>query len=211
MASTIMHICVAKELNKVLKVNEKEFFLGSIAPDISKLIGETKKKSHFLTTPKMDVPNISEFLNKYKEKLDNPFLLGYFIHLYTDKIWIDEFISTKKFESFVKLLDGTVVSVHENYIADLIYNDYTNMDIQLIDEYDLDLSLFCEDIQIKTKMDEIPVEKLHILTKKICSIKEEVKEEKNYIFDIPVIIQFIEYTTNKILRKIEEYDIKVHS
>ncbi len=48
MASAIIHICVAKELNKVLGLEEHPLFLGSIAPDISKQIGETKEKSHFL-------------------------------------------------------------------------------------------------------------------------------------------------------------------
>ena len=44
MASSIIHICVAKEVNKYLKRNEKEILIGSIAPDISKQIGRTKKK-----------------------------------------------------------------------------------------------------------------------------------------------------------------------
>ena len=43
MASAIIHLCVAKEINKYLKMDENYLLLGSIAPDISKQIGETKE------------------------------------------------------------------------------------------------------------------------------------------------------------------------
>ena len=48
MASAIIHICIAKELNKYLHMDERKLFLGSIAPDISKHLGESKEISHFL-------------------------------------------------------------------------------------------------------------------------------------------------------------------
>ena len=49
MASSMIHIAVANEINKVLKRDSSQLLIGTIAPDISKLIGETKEKSHFLT------------------------------------------------------------------------------------------------------------------------------------------------------------------
>ena len=88
MASAIIHLCVAKEVNKYLKMDENELFLGAIAPDISKQIGETKEISHFLDhTNEDDIPNIDRFLSKYKSELNKPFEMGYFIHLLTDKYW----------------------------------------------------------------------------------------------------------------------------
>lgn len=211
MASAIIHICVAKEMNKKLNVDEKKLFLGSIAPDISKQIGETKEKSHFLTTSKEDVPNIIEFLEKYKKQLTDPFLLGYFIHLYTDKLWFDEFIRQRVYENSIKLIDGTIISSSEEEITKFIYNDYTNINISLIDYYHLDLSLFYEELELpKVKMEEIPIQKLPILIEKMGIIIENSKEEKSYIFDISLIVDFIEYATEKILRKIAEYNIKIH-
>ena len=63
MASSVIHMCVAKKINEKLKIpNENELLLGSIAPDISKLIGETKTRSHFLT----DGKNID--INRFIEK-----------------------------------------------------------------------------------------------------------------------------------------------
>ncbi len=211
MASAIIHICVAKEINKKLNLEEKSLFLGSIAPDISKQIGESKEKSHFLTTPKDNVPNITEFLEKYKDQLESPFLLGYFIHLYTDKLWFDEFIRQRVYENTIKLLDGTILPSNKEEILNLIYNDYTNINISLIDYYNLDLSLFYEEVILpKIVMEEIPIQKLQILIDKMGIIIENSKEEKNYIFDISIIVEFIEYATEKILRKIEEYQLKIH-
>ena len=48
MASSVIHMCVAKEINKYLKRDDKNILIGTIAPDISKLLNETKEKSHFL-------------------------------------------------------------------------------------------------------------------------------------------------------------------
>lgn len=211
MASAIIHLCVAKKINSVLKMDEKELYLGSIAPDISKQIGETKERSHFLSHKEEDVPDIYTFLNKYKETLNKPFNMGYFIHLYTDKIWFAEFIKSKLYENCVKLIDGSIIKVSEKEIMNIIYNDYTNLNVYLLDQYDLDLSLFYEDFVIpNTNIDEIPVEKLSILIDKMSLIIMNGTEKKAYMFDECTINDFIDYCTNKILRKIEEYKIKVH-
>ena len=65
MASAIIHICIAKELNKYLHMDERKLFLGSIAPDISKHLGESKEISHFLNPANDDgIPQIDKFLEK---------------------------------------------------------------------------------------------------------------------------------------------------
>ena len=59
MASALIHLAVAKNLLKDLKVeNEKDYLLGSIAPDLAKQIGTSRIDSHFLIHTKEDVPNI---------------------------------------------------------------------------------------------------------------------------------------------------------
>lgn len=43
MASAIIHLAVAKELEKYLNVKNKyDYYLGTIAPDLAKQIGRTK-------------------------------------------------------------------------------------------------------------------------------------------------------------------------
>lgn len=211
MASAVIHLCIAKKIDDKLKINDKFLMLGSIAPDLSKQIGESKETSHFLFTSKTDVPNIQIFLDKYKNDLSNPFNLGYFIHLYTDKVWFDEFIRLRNYQDCIKLLDGSTPRLSHEEICRLIYNDYTNLNIQLIDEYELDLSLFYEELEIpNTIITEINVDKLPILIDKMGIIIMNSKEDKSYVFDISSVNEFIEYCSNKILRKIEEYNIKVH-
>lgn len=211
MASAIIHLCVAKKVNEHLKMNEKELFLGSIAPDISKQIGESKDKSHFLNTKDSDVPNIFSFLEKYKDSLNKPFNMGYFIHLYTDKVWFAEFLKSKLYENCLKLIDGTAINVSYKEKLRLIYNDYTSLNVYLLDQYNLDLSLFYESLVIPdSNIDEIPLDKLQVLLDQMGLIVMNSTKEKSYVFDEVAINEFIDYCANKIIKKINEYDIKVH-
>lgn len=44
MASSVIHLAIAKELEKYFNIKNKyDYYLGSIAPDLSKQIGRTKK------------------------------------------------------------------------------------------------------------------------------------------------------------------------
>lgn len=207
MASAIIHLAVAKTLENYLTIeNKKDYYLGSIAPDISKQIGKTKKESHFLYNTYDDIPNIKMFTDKYPNFKQNSFDLGYFIHLYTDKIWFSNFINKITFENHIKLLDGTIINSTPKEIQELIYQDYTNLNIQLLDEYKMDLSLFYEDFIVpKTNLNEIPIDKLNILIDKMGIIIENSTEKKPYTFDIFLILQFIDDTTQEILNILKDY------
>ena len=86
MASVIIHAAVCNELNKKLKRDTSKILIGTIAPDIAKLLGEDKKYTHFLDRESLhpDVPVIDKFLEKYKDNLNDDFVLGYYIHLYAE-------------------------------------------------------------------------------------------------------------------------------
>lgn len=206
MASAIIHLAVAKKLLDNLKVeNEKDYFLGSIAPDISKQIGSSKVSSHFLIKTKPDVPNIQMFVDKYPNFINNSFDLGYFVHLYTDKLWFDGFLDHLIYNNSIKLLDGTIIETTEEEMQSMIYSDYTNMNIQLIDKYEMDLSLFYEEFQEpKTKILEIPTYRLDILVNKMGLLIANSKEEKAYTLDISQVEQFIDQTADIILKKLHE-------
>lgn len=211
MASALIHIAVAKELEKSLKIKrKKDYYLGSIAPDISKQIGKTKFESHFLKNSyKNNVPNIDLFIKKYHDFINNSFDLGYFIHLYTDKLWFDGFIDKLKSDGSIKLLDGTILTTNPEEINAIIYSDYTNMNTQLLDDYNLDLSLFYEELpKPKTNIREIPIDKLDILVNKMGIIIENSKEEKSYSFDITLIKDFIDNTVKEIKKVLKEYKEK---
>lgn len=207
MASAIIHIAVAKCLEDKLKIeNKKDYYLGSIAPDISKQIGKNKVESHFLYNTKNSIPNIELFINKYPNFKENSFNLGYFIHLYTDKLWFDGFIDKLTYSNSIKLLDGTILTTTEKELRELIYSDYTNLNIRLIDDYNLDLSLFYDEFQIpNTNFKEIPIEKLNILIDQMGIIIKNSKEKKSFSFDIYSVKNFIEDSTSKILEELKKY------
>ena len=201
MASAIIHLAVAKTLEQYLNIeNPRDYYLGSIAPDIAKQIGESKQRSPFLINSRDDIPNIELFTSKYPNFKENSFDLGYFIHLYTDKIWFSRFTSQIYSGNYIKLLDGTVITSSPEEIMKIVYQDYTNLNIQLLDEYKMDLSLFYEEFIVpNTSIEEIPKEKLNILIDKMGLIIENSKEEKPYTFDIFLVLQFIDEASQEIL------------
>ena len=201
MASAIIHLAVAKTLEQYLNIeNPRDYYLGSIAPDIAKQIGESKQRSHFLINSRDDIPNIELFTSKYPNFKENSFDLGYFIHLYTDKIWFSRFTSQIYSGNYIKLLDGTVITSSPEEIMKIVYQDYTNLNIQLLDEYKMDLSLFYEEFIVpNTSIEEIPKDKLNILIDKMGLIIENSKEEKPYTFDIFLVLQFIDEASQEIL------------
>lgn len=209
MASTITHLAIAKKVKESLNIkikNEYEYYLGSIAPDLSKQIGETKDASHFLYNTMNSIPNIDLFVKRYPLFLYNSFDLGYFVHIYTDKMWIENFLPKLVSENTVTLLDGTTLKTSQEEINNLIYSDYTNLNTQIINEYNLDLSIFYEELKPpKTDIKEIPVNMLDILINKIGIIIENSNEEKTYTFDIHSIKNFVNETTDRIVKEIEKY------
>lgn len=207
MASAVIHLAIAKELEKYLNIsNKKDYYLGAIAPDLAKQINLNRNTSHFSYDNSQGIPNINLFIKKYPNFKQNSFTLGYFIHLYTDKIWIEDFINELEYNNYIKLLDGTIIKTTKKEINNLIYNDYTNLNIQLIDEYNMDLSLFYEDFIIpNTTLNEIPISKLNLLIDKMGIIIENSKNEKSYLFDLIPIKNFIEKSKNELLEKLKNY------
>ena len=139
MASAMIHLAVAKTLEKYLDIkNPRDYYLGSIAPDISKQLGDNKQRSHFLFNTRDDIPNLDLFREKYPNFKDNSFDLGYYIHLYTDRLWFAHFLPLITSGNYIKLLDGTVIFSAPQEMQGLLYQDYTNLNVQLIDEYNLE-------------------------------------------------------------------------
>ena len=210
MASSLIHMAVATKINKVIKKDTHKLLIGSIAPDISKHLGETKVKSHFLDSEDTDIPNIDKFLNKYKDKLDDDFVIGYYTHLYTDYLWFKYFISEiyNEENNMITKLDGSIVKCNGNMLSIYIYNDYTNMNMKLLDEYNMDLSIFYEEIPyLENIIDEIPMNEIKTIVDKTSIIIKNSKEHKDFVFNIENIKKFIERSTELILAQLKELNI----
>lgn len=206
MASALIHLAVAKTLDNFLNIeNKKDYYLGAIAPDISKQIGQSKRLSHFLENTKEDIPNMDLFISKYPNFKNNAFDLGYYIHLYTDKVWFTDFLPKITVGDQIKLLDGTIIFSAPTEIQSLIYKDYTNLNTQLLDEYKMDLSLFYEDFIIPTtSINEIPIDKLNILIDQMGIIIENSKEEKPFSFDLYLVLDFIDKVSQELLQELKK-------
>ena len=134
MPSFIIHASVAKEYNKKHKLDDLLFIVGSIAPDCwrnSKLFGyENRYLSHFTNTQlNNENEDYQMFFLKYHNHLDNPFYLGYLIHLITDTFWRD--VIYKEYELIInKKMDKEKLN---NYIR----NENHYLDSSLIKYYQL--------------------------------------------------------------------------
>lgn len=203
MASIVIHMAVAKKINDVLKRDYDKVLYGSIAPDISQCLGEPRKYSHFLNDD--GLPDMNRFLEKYGNKLDDDFVLGYFIHLYTDYFWFNYFITELVSHNVITKLNGDSVKLNGNMLRQYIYNDYTNLNVLLINKYSLDFEFLYSDEVRNTDMliDEIPSDKMNVLFDKAVSIVQNSKVRKSFVFDIDNIDRFISMSVNLMLNEIE--------
>lgn len=114
MPSWPIHIALANKLNKKFKLND-EFMLGNVLPDV--LDGyiftpsniTDKNISHYRTDKRI---NYDLFLEENSDKLNNPFVLGFFTHLLVDKFY-NKYTSINH---FVKKDDGMYVILNDDSI-----------------------------------------------------------------------------------------------
>ncbi len=206
MASSVIHMCVANEVNKKLKRNNDRILIGSIAPDIAKLLGKTKSESHFLDNT-YDIPNIEEFLKKYKKDLRDDFVLGYYIHLYTDYLWFKYFLPDFLENGKIYLLDGQVAKISSEQLTEYFYNDYTNLNLILINNYNLDLKIFNAKVpKLKNIITEIPMNQIQMIIDRANTIIKNSREEKAYVFDLGIVKKFINTSVAVILSNLEDIE-----
>lgn len=207
MSSIMIHLAIAKKVKEHFNIRkEKDYYLGAIAPDISRQIGESKEKSHFLINTTDNIPNITLFIKRYPTFKYNSFNLGYYTHLMTDKLWIEKFIPNLIQDNTIKLLNGSILSANPEEIENMLYSDYTNINRQIIDEYEMDLSIFYEEfIPPTTQLNEIPIDQLDILLNKMGIIIENSKEEKSYTLDFEAVKAFIENSSKEIIEELKRY------
>ena len=208
MASSMIHIAVAHELNKKLNRDSQKLLIGTIAPDISKLIGETKLRSLFLDNEDDNIPDLYRFLSIYKNNLDDDFVLGYYIHLYTDYLWFKYFIPEIYDKNLITKLDGTIVDCKGRMAIMYIYNDYTNINLQIIDEYNLDLKIFYNEIpKFDNIIKEIPMDRINIIVNKAGEIIENSKITKDMTFNMENINNFINLSVKLISSNLHDLGV----
>ena len=200
MASAIIHISVANEINKKLKMNNDLLLIGSIAPDLAKLIGQTKDKGHFQFGDK-GTPHMDKFLLKYC--IDNPFNMGYYIHLYTDLYWFRDLLPKHYKNKKLVFKNGKELDISFEKRLEAIYKDYTSLNNILIKKYNIDTSFLNKEYKIDTEISELDFTKLNLLTKETNKLINESVTYPLEIFDELEIVEFINSCVENILKEVE--------
>ncbi len=87
MPSHKIHLALAKKVNDKLNLDLDSVMLGSVLPDIC--IEKDHQVSHFQVGEKdlEGLANPDKFIKKYKNKLNNPVMIGYLTHLLADRFY----------------------------------------------------------------------------------------------------------------------------
>lgn len=87
MPSHKIHLSIAKRVSDKLNLDLDSIMLGSVLPDICE--NKNHSISHYQIGEKdlEGLANPDKFVDKYKEKLNNPIMIGYLIHLLTDRFY----------------------------------------------------------------------------------------------------------------------------
>ncbi len=156
MPGYVIHMAVAsrvlEEKGETHSSFKDAFLLGNIIPDAMER--NEKKESHFWddeTYKNLNrIPNLRNFLMKYGNELDDPFVLGYYTHLLLDyyfvkDYWNDNFTLLgydKKPENeynkveYIKLKKDNQLYDRSEFLSDkLYYGDYDRIYPYIFDRY----------------------------------------------------------------------------
>ena len=201
MASAFIHMAVAKKANEKLGFqDENSLFLGTIAPDLGKLLGETKERGHFETNNTY-LPNLNKFLSKYK--IAKPFEMGYYIHLYTDLIWFTEFMPNYYRDDILYLNDGTYMDCSFELKMRKVYDDYSIFNGLVVDKYNINLDILYKNIDFESELDEVDLTKINLLLNQIKGfIENSDRNKKPEIFSSDAIFEFIDTTAERVVKEV---------
>lgn len=100
------------------------------------------------------------------------------------------------------------LNVGKKMLSLYIYNDYTNLNAQLINKFNIDLNVFYDAVpQLNNIIEEIPMTKIRIIIDKSLEIIEKAKEKKALVFNIENIDKFISTSVDLILAKLQELEL----
>jgi len=188
MGSAVMHLCIGKNIAKKMNNSDrKEFILGNLAPDLSKLINQSRYVSHFLkkitiNDSEREVPDLDKFIKKYKDRLNEPFIQGYLCHLISDDIWFRDYIpnhvvSITEDKQQILLRDIDDYIPYDEF-KKMMYSDYSKTNQYLFELFKLNLRRF-DNMNIENpKMEEFEYDEIHRLIEQI-SFYLKYEEDKS--------------------------------
>lgn len=229
MGSAVMHLCIGKKVaQKLNNSDRKEFLIGNLAPDLSKITNQSKYISHFLKKVEIngierEVPDLPRFISEYKERLKEPFVQGYLCHLISDDVWFRYYIpnhvvaiTEDKNQILLRDIDDYMPYID---FRNMMYRDYAKTNKYLFELYKLNLKRFDNMDIDNPDMKEFEFEEIHRLIEQISYFleytqdnvegmtlpdgeEENEKDEELELLSKTEIVTYIEEAINKV---IDEY------
>jgi len=203
MASSIMHMCVGKEVAKQIEVKIDEFLYGNILPDFL-AVKDYKKKGKLHFYKKMIIGNIVKdnvdldiFLSQYAQYISDSVSLGVYSHLITDYLWIKNFTINHLINvdgnTYLKTKRG---NIRNNRIT--VYNDYAKMTEWLVNKYSLsnDFIINVNYNGFFKQIYNLPQEKIY---EKITDNMLNIRKDQLDIFSQKEIEDFIQNASKEVI------------
>lgn len=204
MPSILVHLAVGKKVNEKLCKKEEEFLTGCIAPDLARPLGIKRSVTHFQNDD--GDYELDRFINKYINYMNNDYVLGYYVHLYTDYLWYRYFTTQFMDEKYITKKDGTKVRYFAENIPSLyMYHDYSNVSFDVINEYGLDLEfLHKNEYYSNSFIEEVPYDKINILIDETIKILNQKTYLDSFLFDFEDLKQFIDIIVDYVIANLKE-------
>lgn len=226
MPGYVIHMAVAARLIEekgiIVSSFQNAFLLGNIIPDAMERTA--KRNSHFWdeeTFGRLNrIPNLDMFLKKYGDKLEDPFVLGYYTHLLLDNLFVKEYWS-QHFElldselqreeaydlvSFIRVnKEGRVYPREEFFSDSLYYGDYDRIYPYIFEKWPF---IKLKDYEpVASVIEEIDVKQVwgtlkHMVDKmnRLYDGRNNLVKEELKIFELEHINSLME----KVVRKVHE-------
>lgn len=224
MPSSVIHRCVSKRVFEKanLFIDDKDIYLydiGSIAPDSwknssrfkdSPLSKKDKRKySHFSNDDEF-FENYDRFLDKYKNNLNDPFMIGYLVHLVTDVHWRETmFYRCFDEDGSIIMLDGSTLNGEKGVRKNLLNQESKKMAYHLYHHYNLNevKILSCDELDLLPKMDEIEFDGLNDTIKYCNSVNDINLDSELLVYKKDEFVFGIEECSDYIINILLENDI----
>lgn len=188
MPEWITHLSVAKKVAEKIEIEDKNsFYIGNLIPDAERHVVKDfsifvpYEISHFsyiksINGKNVVLPHIEKFLNSYKNKMKNPMVLGYFVHLLTDYYWNSitnaRFLVETAGESDVilRLNDGTKMECNKQEKSAVKHADFRIFKNQILKSGDYEIPKYEDKLLEDLKdIEEVPF------------TEEDIKKIINYV------------------------------
>ncbi|MCR1289951.1 zinc dependent phospholipase C family protein [Shouchella clausii] len=192
MGSRIMHLMIANRIAEYFPVEDKQaFLLGGIAPDAV----SPKELSHFFKGELQDYSrriDYKGFLDKYRSEMESDYILGYFVHLIADDLWLKGF--------YLPWLKNRLEADKE--LSNLYYHDFRLLNAKLLEHYGCanELNPMLRSLPTICELQEVKSQDVESFLPDVINdmeYDEDVINEKLNVFTFDQIIGYVETSVDK--------------